>query len=97
FVIGAILYCLAILPTALSTAQHPRPLTSNRIDIRRLYANSPVSAVPCFIIGMVNGAFGVLGAVYARRIGLEVSDVALLMAGSVLGGSLIQFPLGRLS
>jgi MFS family permease len=97
FAIGAILYCLAILPTALSTAEHPRPLKTTRLDIRRLYRNSPVSAVGCFLIGMVNGAFGTLGAVYANRIGLPVADVALLMAGAVLGGSLIQFPLGWLS
>ena len=97
FAIGAILYCLAILPTALSTAQHPRPITTNRLDIRKLYRNSPVSAVACFMIGMVNGAFGTLGAVYAQRIGLPIPSVALLMSGAVLGGSLIQFPLGRLS
>ena len=38
FAIGAILYCLALLPTALSTAQHPQPLKTARLDIRRLYA-----------------------------------------------------------
>jgi len=97
FVIGAIFYCLAILPTTLSTAQHPRPLKTNRLDLRRLYANSPVAAVGCVLIGLVNGAFGTLGAVYAHQIDLSDADVALLMASAVLGGSLIQFPLGRIS
>jgi MFS family permease len=97
FAIGAILYCLAILPTALSTAERPRPLTTNKLDIRRLYANSPVAVVACLLIGMANGAFGTLGPVYAQRIGLPVPSVALLMAGALLGGSLIQFPLGWLS
>lgn len=97
FVIGAIIYCLAILPTALSTAASPQPLKTARLDIRRLYANSPVSAVTCFLIGLVNGAFGTLGPVYAQQIGLPVRDIATLMAGSLLGGSLIQFPLGWLS
>jgi MFS family permease len=97
FAIGAILYCLAVLPTALSTAEHPRPLKTASLDVRLLYRNSPVSAVGCFMIGMVNGAFGTLGAVYGHNIGLPVPDVALLMAGAVLGGSLIQFPLGWLS
>jgi MFS family permease len=97
FVVGAIFYCLAILPTTLSTAQHPRPLKTNRLDLRRLYANSPVAAVGCVLIGLVNGAFGTLGAVYGHQIGLPDADVALLMAAAVLGGSLIQFPLGRIS
>jgi MFS family permease len=97
FIIGAILYSCAVLPTALSAAQHPQPLKTNRLDIRALYRNSPVSAVSVFLVGTVNGAFGTLGAVYGQRIGLPIPDVALLMAGAVLGGSLIQFPLGRIS
>lgn len=97
FVLGAIFYCLAILPTALSTAATPRPLKTTRFDIKRLYALSPVSAVVCFLIGLTNGAFGTLGPVYAQRIGLPIREVATLTAGALLGGSLIQFPLGRLS
>ena len=56
FVIGAILYCLAVLPMALSAAQHPQPLKTARLNIRALYKNSPVSAVGVFLIGLVNGA-----------------------------------------
>ena len=97
FAIGAIFYCLAILPTALSTAKSPQPLKTASLDIPRLYALSPVGAVVCFLIGLVNGAFGTLGPVYAQKIGLQVRDIAFLMAGALLGGSLIQFPLGRLS
>jgi MFS family permease len=97
FAIGAIFYCLAILPTALSTAASPQPLKTASLDIPRLYALSPVGAVVCFLIGLVNGAFGTLGPVYAQQIGLQVRDIALLMSGALLGGSLIQFPLGRLS
>ncbi len=97
FVLGAIFYSLAILPSALSTAQTPRPLKTTKLDLRRLLLNSPVAAVGCFIIGMVNGAFGTLGAVYAQKIGLPTSAIALLMSGAVLGGALTQVPLGRLS
>ena len=97
FVLGAIFYCLAILPTALSTAATPQPLKTTRFDIARLFALSPVSAVACFLVGMVNGAFGTLGPVYAQRIGLPIREVATLTAGALLGGSLIQFPLGWLS
>jgi MFS family permease len=56
-----------------------------------------VAVVGCFLIGLVNGAFGTLGPVYAQQIGLPIPDVATLMAGALLGGALIQFPLGWLS
>ncbi|MCX5481546.1 MFS transporter [Kaistia geumhonensis] len=97
FVLGAIFYSLAILPSALSTAQTPRPLKTTKLDLRILFVNSPVAAVGCFTVGMVNGAFGTLGAVYGQQIGLPTSAIALLMSGAVLGGALTQVPLGRLS
>ncbi|MCB1496636.1 MAG: MFS transporter [Bauldia sp.] len=97
FAIGAILYCLAILPTALSTAKNPQPLNAARLDIRALYRASPVAVVGCFMIGLVNGTFGTLGPVYAVRIGLPVAEASVLMAAAMLGGSLVQFPAGRLS
>ncbi|HVY20951.1 MAG TPA: MFS transporter [Bauldia sp.] len=97
FAIGAIFYCLAILPTALSTAKSPQPLTGARIDVKRLYEISPVGAVVSFLIGLVNGAFGTLGPVFGQQIGLPVRDISFMMAGALIGGSLIQFPLGWLS
>jgi MFS family permease len=97
FVLGAILYCLAVLPTALSTAVAPAPMQTARIDIRGLYATSPVAAVGCALIGLLNGAFGTLGPVYAQRIGLPVPSVATMTAGALIGSALVQVPLGRLS
>src|SRR5690606_14578813 len=72
-------------------------LKTARLHLRSLYATSPVAAVGCFFVGNVNGAFGTLGAVYAQQIGLETANIAFLMAGALLGGSLLQFPLGWLS
>ena len=97
FVLGALFYSLAILPSALSTAQTPRPLKTTKLDLRLIFTNSPVAAVGCFIVGMVNGAFGTLGAVYAQKIGLPTEVIALVMSGAVLGGAITQVPLGRLS
>ena len=94
FAIGAILYCLAVLPMALSAAQHPQPPKSTRIEIRAIYRNSPVSALGVFLVGLVNGAFGTLGAVYGQRIGLPVPTVAPSWPGPS-SRSVVQFPLGR--
>ena len=88
---------MALVPTALSTAATPRPLVSTRIRLKPLYANSPVAVVGCFSIGMANGAFGTMGAVYGQQIGLPVAAIALLVAAAILGGALGQIPLGRIS
>src|SRR5262245_20685592 len=97
FDLGAILYCLALLPTALSSAATPGPMKAARIDLAALYLTSPVAAVGCLLIGLINGAFGTLGPVYAARIGLPLGAVATVMSGALIGGALMQVPLGRLS
>merc|ERR1712023_90149 len=43
------------------------------------------------------GAFYALGAVYARRLGMNLSSTALFMSMVILGGVALQWPLGRLS
>jgi MFS family permease len=97
FVVGAIIYSLALLPTALSTAMTPAPLTQARLDPKLLWRNSPIAVVAVFLVGISNGAFGTLGAVYGRRIGLEVSDIAIMMSLALLAGAIIQIPIGFVS
>jgi MFS family permease len=97
FMAGAILYCLAVLPTALSTAASPQPLTRVRLDLRRLVANSPVASLTVLLVGMVNGAFGTLAAVWGIRIGLATPAIAIMISIAVVAGALTQVPAGRIS
>jgi MFS family permease len=85
------------VPTALSSGRSPEPLRETRLDLRRLIRASPIAVVACFVVGLANGAFGTLVPVYARGIGLPLEAVALLVAGAVVGGAVMQVPLGRLS
>jgi len=97
FMAGAILFCLAVLPTALSTAASPRPLARASLNLRKLFANSPVAVVTVTLVGVVNGAFGTLGPVFGTRIGLSTGLIALMMGLTVVSGALTQLPAGRLS
>jgi MFS family permease len=97
FSVGGILFCLAVLPTALSTAVQPQPLTRVQLDLRRLFANSPVASLTVLLVGVINGAFGTLGAVWGIGIGLGTPAIALMMAITVVCGALTQLPAGRIS
>jgi MFS family permease len=97
FAVVAILACLALVPTALSSSRAPDPLHEVRLDIRQLGRVSPIAVVACFGVGLANGAFGTLAPVYAQSIGLPVGAVALLVAGAIVGGALMQAPVGKLS
>ncbi|MGB5799101.1 MAG: MFS transporter, partial [Mesorhizobium sp.] len=97
FMITGIFFCLSLIPTAVSSASHPKPLQSVSLDVRGLYANSPVAAVACLLIGIANGAWGTLGAVYGARIGISTPQIALMMSLVVIAGAAMQMPAGRIS
>ncbi|THF57100.1 MFS transporter [Ollibium composti] len=97
FMITGIFFCLSLIPTAVSTQSTPQPLQDVKLDLKGLYANSPVSAVGCLLIGVANGAWGTLGAVYGARVGISTAAIALMMSLVVIAGAVMQLPAGRLS
>ena len=97
FMATGILFSLSLIPTAVSTAVTPKPLAEVSLDIKGLYANSPVAVIGCFLIGIANGAWGTLGAVYGARIGISTLDIALMMSLTVVAGAVLQLPAGRIS
>lgn len=97
FMICGIVYGFAIMPTLMSTAATPQPLRSIKLDLPLLYRNSPVSFVGILMIGIANGAYGTLGAVFGSRVGLDPSTIALLLSVTIFLGAIMQFPAGKLS
>ncbi len=97
FMICGIVYGFAIMPTLMSTAASPQPLRSIKLDLPLLYRNSPVSFVGILMIGIANGAYGTLGAVFGSRVGLDPSTIALLLSVTIFLGAIMQFPAGKLS
>lgn len=97
FAIAAIFYCLALVPTAISSTTTPAPLVSVKLDLKGLWRNSPVAVVAVVLVGISNSAFGTLAAVYAERIGLVLAAVALFTSIPILAGAFAQIPVGWLS
>jgi len=97
FMLGAILYSLAVLPTALSKAQSPAPLTQVEFDLKGLFRNSPAAFVGSLIAGILAGSFQSFAPVFGVQQGMTSSNIANMMVLVMLGALLFQFPLGKLS
>ncbi|EIM75151.1 major facilitator superfamily protein [Nitratireductor aquibiodomus RA22] len=97
FMTTGILFCMALIPTAVSKAVSPEPLTQASLDLKGLYVNSPVAFLGCVLVGIANGAWGTLGAVYGGQIGISTLQIATMMSIAVLAGAALQLPAGRLS
>lgn len=97
FVAGSALLSLAVLPVALTRMPAPSLPEGGTMGIRALYAASPLGVVGAFSNGIVLGAFYGLGGLFAAGIGLDLAGTSLFMSAAILGGVILQWPLGMLS
>lgn len=97
FAVGSILTSIALVPVAMTTSVQPQPIQSARIDIKALYALSPVALTGAFVVGLANAPFWTLAPLYAAESGLDTSGIALFMSAAIVGAALAQWPIGRLS
>ena len=97
FVLAAMFYCLALVPTAISSSASPQPLVTVKLDIASQWKNSPIAVFGVLMVGVSNSAFGTLAAVYGNRVGLALSTIALFASIPILAGALAQIPVGYLS
>ena len=97
FVLAAMFYMMALIPTAVSSSAAPRPLVHASLNLKELYANSPVAIVTAFFVGVSNGAFGTLAAVYAIGLGLDLFSITLFVSLPLLAGAAAQVPVGLMS
>jgi MFS family permease len=97
FVLCGVIFSLALLPTALSTAQSPAPIQQARFDLPRLYQLSPIAFVGSLLSGALSGTWSSLGGVYTQHIGMNTAEGATLLACVLAGGAISQMPIGRIS
>lgn len=97
FTLISILISLAAIPILLSATPMPAFESARPVSIASLYRVAPTGLVGSFLINACYAMVLGMGAVYASRLGMQVSEVSLFMAMLVLGGMLLQWPLGKLS
>ncbi|SDH83283.1 MFS transporter [Roseospirillum parvum] len=97
FALASILVSVALVPVALTRVPAPTPPTGARFGFLRLYRISPLGVFGCIMSGMVIGAFYGMAPVFGAKMGFSVNDVATLMAAVIIGGVVLQWPLGRFS
>lgn len=97
FMVAAVLFCLSLVPLSASQTRQPEDTSFERFDFRRLYKTSPQATAGCFGVGLILGSFWGLGAVFITQIGMPAANVAMFIVSVLIGGLLLQWPLGMLS
>ena len=97
FAVAAIFVCLSLLPVTMTRFPQPQIGSRPRLDLGLIWRAAPAAFVGALSSGLAMGAFWSLTPVYGERIGLDAAGVGLLMTTAIVGGALLQWPMGRFS
>ncbi|HKJ10513.1 MAG TPA: MFS transporter, partial [Gammaproteobacteria bacterium] len=97
FAIASMLLSLALVPIALTRVLQPTPVETPAVSLLRLHRVSPLGSTAALVAGLTGGAFWGMGAVFAQRVGLDGVGIAAFMSVTIVGGALLQWPVGHYS
>ena len=97
FVLSSVLVSLAVIAVAAVPVRGPRRPRPTRVSLAALFRVSPFAVTGAVGSGLALGAFYGLAPLFTVRLGMSLSDTALFMTATIVGGVLLQWPLGALS
>lgn len=97
FALAAIMICLGVVPVAVTRVTEPRIELVVPVRLSELMRISPLGTIGALGAGMVNGTFWGMTPVFGQRLELGQLQIALLMSATILGGAVLQWPIGHLS
>ena len=93
----SVLMSLAIVPVAVTRVVAP-PLPENtRFNFVELWRASPTGMTAALASGMILGAFYGVAPLFAQMTGLDRAGIAAFMSAVIIGGLVLQYPVGRFS
>jgi len=97
FVLIGVLFSLGLVPVALTRIPETQPIATPALRLAYLFNKAPMGVLATLIAGLLLGAFWGMGGVFAKGIALPNAWIAMFMSATILGGALLQVPIGRLS
>ncbi|MBK3869654.1 MFS transporter [Pseudomonas stutzeri] len=97
FALAAILISSALMPITLTRQAQPALPDMPATDLLQLARIAPLPLMAAGISGLTLGGFWGLAPVYASQVGFDAAGVGLLMSVTILGGAVLQWPIGLFS
>ncbi len=96
FVVGIFL-ALCMVPVSVTRSIHPELHKPERFNMVALIRKAPIGMLGCFTSGLLSSAFHSIGPVFGNRIGLTVTGLSWFMTAAIIGGLVLQWPIGKFS
>jgi len=97
FALCAVCFSLSVLPLLLTRADAPQLEIPNKLDLSYLLRSAPSGFWGVTCAGAVYASFFAMAPVFSQELGQSTSEISYFMAAGVLGGVVLQIPLGKLS
>ncbi len=97
FALAAMMISLSLVPVSLADRSNPKPPEQVSFDLKTIWSISPLACLGCITIGLTNSAFRTIGPLFANDAGLDTAGVAVFMSAGIVGGAVLQYPLGWMS
>ncbi|HSL59217.1 MAG TPA: MFS transporter [Acidimicrobiales bacterium] len=97
FVVTSVLFSMALVAPALSVRSAPVIVEPARVRLVELWHVAPLGVLGSAVAGTSAGALFAMGVVYAQLVGLSVASTSVFMLVAIIGGAVLQWPLGWLS
>lgn len=97
FCLGALLTSLSLVPVVLTRVAGPELGHIKPMSLAEMFKASPLGTVGTAGAGVMSGSLYGLGSVYATDIQFSVLENSIFMGAPIVGGFLLQWPIGRLS
>lgn len=94
FAIAAALFSFSLVPVALTRIREPEPVMHIKLNLRDTYHISSLGFMGSLVSGLLGSLFWSLGPLFARLSDLTELGIALFMSTAILGGIILQWPIG---
>ncbi len=97
FLVAGMFVALSTVPVAMTHSIHPKLPKIEQAAIKTILKKAPIGMLGCFGSGLLHSAFYTMGPVFAHQIHLSVPQISWFMSLTVMGGLLLQWPVGLVS
>lgn len=97
FLIVSILFSLSLVPTSLSATSSPVLIQPKKVTLLAVYEAAPLGVIGSIVAGTAGGAVFGAGVIYAQLAGFSLPQTSMFMMLIILGGAVLQWPIGALS
>lgn len=94
FQLATVAMASSLIPIAFSRGGNPELAERRRLGWRQLLRASPLGVFACFASGLMNSTLYGLLPVFTEARGFSAAQLSVLIAAGMVGGLLVQYPVG---